>query len=110
MPASKLSRPLASYYDKLRSYDHQSVSNEGATRAAFHALLEDIGRQYNFTVLGEQPIRLPNRRTIRVDGEIKDQFKIRRGVWEAKDTADDLDIEIRKKIAAGYPTNNTIFE
>ena len=34
----------------------------------------------------------------------------RRGYWEAKDTDDDLDAEISKKIAKGYPLNNTIFE
>ena len=34
----------------------------------------------------------------------------RRGFWEAKDTDDDLDAEISKKIAKGYPLVNTIFE
>ena len=29
-----------------------------------------------------------------------------RGHWEAKDSKDDLDDEIAKKIARGYPTNN----
>jgi len=33
-----------------------------------------------------------------------------RGHWEAKDSKDDLDDEIAKKIARGYPTNNIIFE
>ena len=33
-----------------------------------------------------------------------------RGYWEAKDTADDLDIEIKKKIYEGYPLTNIIFE
>ncbi|WP_326876382.1 type ISP restriction/modification enzyme [Bosea sp. (in: a-proteobacteria)] len=32
------------------------------------------------------------------------------GYWEAKDTADDLDEEIRKKLAKGYPQDNIIFE
>ncbi len=33
-----------------------------------------------------------------------------RGHWEAKDTDDDLEAEIKKKIAAGYPLGNIIFE
>ncbi|MET3758755.1 putative helicase [Rhizobium binae] len=32
------------------------------------------------------------------------------GYWEAKDTKDDLDEEIRKKFARGYPQDNIIFE
>ena len=35
---------------------------------------------------------------------------MRCGFWEAKDTDDDLDAEIQKKIAKGYPLTNTIFE
>jgi hypothetical protein len=30
--------------------------------------------------------------------------------WEAKDTDDDLDREIRRKLDKGYPTKNTIFQ
>jgi predicted helicase len=41
---------------------------------------------------------------------MKDGFNLTRGYWEAKDTGDDLDEEIRKKIARGYPLANTIFE
>ena len=33
-----------------------------------------------------------------------------RGHWEAKDTSDDLDAEIAKKIKRGYPLKNIIFE
>lgn len=32
------------------------------------------------------------------------------GYWEAKDTSDDLDAEISKKLAKGYPQDNIIFE
>jgi hypothetical protein len=32
------------------------------------------------------------------------------GYWEAKDSEDKLDEEIRNKISAGYPTSNIIFE
>ena len=46
----------------------------------------------------------------RPDGTLRDTFRLPRGYWEAKDTRDDLLIEIRKKIAIGYPTTNTIFE
>src|SRR5207237_3201964 len=44
------------------------------------------------------------------DGTLRDFYNARCGFWEAKDTDDDLDQEIAKKIAKGYPTGNTIFE
>ena len=33
-----------------------------------------------------------------------------RGYWEAKDTGDDLDVEIQKKFDRGYPRDNIVFE
>jgi hypothetical protein len=47
---------------------------------------------------------------VRPDGTFRDDFYITRGYWEAKDSQDDLEAEIRKKIAKGYPLTNTIFE
>ena len=44
------------------------------------------------------------------DGTVRDEFRLARGWWEAKDTSDDLAAEIQKKLKAGYPTRNTIFE
>ncbi len=46
----------------------------------------------------------------RPDATLRDTFNLPRGYWEAKDTKDDLINEIRKKINAGYPITNTIFE
>ena len=44
------------------------------------------------------------------DGTIKDSLRLSRGYWEAKDTHDDLDAEIRRKLNRGYPRDNIIFE
>ena len=44
------------------------------------------------------------------DGTVRDEFRLARGWWEAKDTSDKLASEIQKKLKAGYPTRNTIFE
>ncbi len=46
---------------------------------------------------------------IRPDGVLRDDF-VRRGYWEAKGPKSDLDKEIAKKTANGYPLTNTIFE
>jgi hypothetical protein len=109
MPPS-LPRPITQYYNTLDTYRHQGAHNEGTTRAAFHRLLDDMGRHHSLVVLGEQSIEGTRKRTIRVDGLIRDNLKLTRGIWEAKDTNDDLDTEITKKIASGYPLKNIIFE
>jgi predicted helicase len=44
------------------------------------------------------------------DGTILHTLRVPHGYWEAKDTADDLDEEIRKKTARGYPQDNIIYE
>ena len=44
------------------------------------------------------------------DGTVKDSLRLARGYWEAKDTHDDLDTEIQRKLDRGYPRDNIIFE
>src|SRR5690606_26620561 len=44
------------------------------------------------------------------DGTLRDANTLPCGYWEAKDSADDLNAEIQKKLARGYPPTNTIFE
>src|SRR5437764_10432733 len=47
---------------------------------------------------------------IRPDGVLRDSYDLKRGIWEAKGPQSDLEKEIAKKIATGYPLTNTIFE
>ena len=44
------------------------------------------------------------------DGTVRDEYRLARGWWEAKDTGDNLGAEIQKKLKTGYPARNTIFE
>jgi predicted helicase len=47
---------------------------------------------------------------IRPDGTFRDDYYLEHGYWEAKDTRDNLQTEIQKKIVRGYPRTNLIFE
>ena len=47
---------------------------------------------------------------VKPDGTVKDVLRMTRGYWEAKDTHDDLDAEVQKKLDQGYPRDNIIFE
>jgi predicted helicase/ribosomal protein L7/L12 len=106
----KTPKYINAYYDTLHQIETQGALTEGAVRIAFQNVLTEAAKRHQFTVLAEQHIELEGKRKIRVDAEIRDQYKLRRGIWEAKDTSDNLDAEIKKKIAAGYPRHNTIFE
>ncbi len=49
-------------------------------------------------------------RNLRPDATLRDRNNFPRGYWEAKDSADDLEAEIRKKSELKYPLTNIIFE
>jgi hypothetical protein len=46
----------------------------------------------------------------RADRGSTDEHHLHRGYWEAKETDDKLETEIKMKIAKGCPLTNTIFE
>ena len=43
------------------------------------------------------------------DGALLDNYGLNHGLWEAKDSADDLEKEIKHKFAIGYPKQNILF-
>ena len=107
MPAAPAVKPkdLTAYYAALEDYEKQGVTHEGALRSAFQNLLAETGRRTGWTLIPELASG-----SIRPDGTFRDEYFLNRGYWEAKDTKDNLETEIQKKIAKGYPLTNTIFE
>jgi len=99
-------KAIERYHRELDEYRKQGVDYESATRTAFQNLLAKFAPSAGWIVIPEQPLANGKR----PDATLRDDFTLPRGYWEAKDTADDLDAEIRRKIASGYPTINTIFE
>jgi len=102
-------KAVKSYYAALATYADQSVEHEGALRSAFQNLLSETGRKSGWTLIPELSLDA-NGHQIHPNGTFRDEFTIERGYWEAKDTADDLEAEIKKKIKRGYRLTNTIFE
>lgn len=99
-------KAIDEYYATLADLRKKGGVSELNMRPAFHNLLVWSGKKVGWTLVPEQ--RLPSGRV--PDGTLRDAFLLPRGYWEAKDTADDLDVEIKKKIEAGYPLTNIIFE
>ena len=102
-------KTIKAYYEALEAYQRQDVEHETATSTAFQTLLEHVGRRFGWTLI-PQLIDMAGERAIRPDGTFRDDYYITRGHWEAKDTQDNLETEIQRKIAKGYPLGNTIFE
>ncbi|MGO9391988.1 hypothetical protein [Rhodoblastus sp.] len=94
--------------DRLKKYSG-SVT-EGVISEAFKDLLKSCARRANLIFIPQYEFLSPQKNRIRPDGTILHDLRVPLGYWEAKDSADDLDVEIRKKLAKGYPQDNIIFE
>ena len=82
--------------------------NELSIRSAFQNCLAAYCREHRERLALVAELRAPN--NVIPDGTVKDSLRMARGYWEAKDSHDDLDAEIRRKFDRGYPRDNIIFE
>ena len=99
---------IQKYYQELEKISqHGGDSKETAIRSAFHNLLNGHCQNKGFQLVDE--LEYKNTRNY-PDGTVKDALRQDWGYWEAKDTDDDLDKEINKKLAKGYPSDNILFE
>ena len=103
-------KPVRNYYTELEEYAKIGAAHEGTVRIAFQNLLQHYCRQANLILVCEKTRYTKDNRRIRIDGEVVDVFDLLHGHWEAKDTHDELDAEVKKKLAAGYPLKNIIFQ
>lgn len=103
----------------LVSQYHQEVENliqyggkskETAIRSAFQNLLNGYCKPKDYLLVPELDYKTTTGTTIRPDGTVKDAIRLDYGYWEAKDKYDNLDQEIEKKFAKGYPDKNILFE
>jgi hypothetical protein len=103
---SALKAAVTRYHKALKNVESQEIDFEMGLRGAFQALLTDVGHMVKWTLIPEQTLE----GGIRPDGVLRDDFKFRRGYWEAKGPKGNLDKEIEDKKKKNYPLINTIFE
>lgn len=94
--------------DRVRKFS--GSLSESTVREAFKDLLKAWSRQKNLQFLAELAVESNQKTRVIPDGTILHEMRVPLGYWEAKDTADDLDEEISKKFAKGYPQDNIVFE
>lgn len=102
-------KPIKEYFDELAAFAQHGQTNEMTVRNAFQDLLQIYTKKLQWQFVEEYTIKRAGRRDASVDGALLDQFSLPRGFWEAKDTKDDLGVEVQKKFADGYPQSNILF-
>jgi predicted helicase len=104
------SQPVQTFYREIKEKQQLSFLHEGAVAPHFSKLLQYCGRQFNWTLIEQYPIARLGRHPLKADGALLDEFKLVHGLWEAKDTQDDLPTEAKKKFQADYPPDNILFQ
>jgi len=84
--------------------------NESSLRRTFINLLESYASSKNLVLVPELELVTGAGRRVIPDGTLKDALRQDWGYWESKDEADDIEEEIKKKFAKGYPSNNILFD
>jgi predicted helicase len=103
-------KAVRTYYDELARFEELGATHEGAVRDAFGSLLKHCAGQVGWTLVGEYSFPRRGRHPAQIDGALLDRWRLPRVYWEAKDSDDDLEKEVKKKIADGYPTDNIVFQ
>ena len=100
---------IKAYLGDIQRLKNQFVSHELGLKGPFQNLLDKAAKRRGWMLVPELSTYSGGKRVV-PDGTVRDEYRLARGWWEAKDTADQLAAEIQKKLRAGYPTRNTIFE
>src|ERR1700730_11910103 len=100
---------IKAYLQDLQHLKDQLVVHELGLKGPFQTLLDKAAKKRGWALVTELSTYSGGKRVV-PDGTVRDEFRLARGWWEAKDTSDNLAAEIQKKLKAGYPSRNTIFE
>src|SRR5882762_6729182 len=100
---------VRAYLTDLKHLKDQQVAHELGLKGPFQNLLDKAAKKRGWTLVPELSTYSGGKRVV-PDGTVRDEFRLARGWWEAKDTSDKLGAEIQKKLKLGYPARNTIFE
>src|SRR5262245_9795009 len=105
-------KAVTDYYEALAKFNKLGVRHEGAVRSAFEILLQHCARQVKRVFVPAYELKRKGARSLSADGAIVDPLSklLCYGIWEAKDSDDDLEKEIKAKFVTGYPRDNIIFQ
>jgi hypothetical protein len=94
---------IQQYLNQLQTLQRVSgTQRESVVREAFKDLLKNWGRNHDLVFIPEYEVTTLTKERRYVDGALLYTLRVPFGYWEAKDTKDDLDDEIQKKLRRGY--------
>ncbi|MBI5475449.1 MAG: N-6 DNA methylase [Ignavibacteriales bacterium] len=106
-----LTHSIQRYYQEVEKLKHRGGTKmESTVSQAFYTLLNDYAQQKELMLVPQVWVKGKLGRKVKPDGTLKDSLRQDWGFWESKDEADDIDEEIEKKFAKGYPDVNILFE
>ena len=91
---------IKTYLQDIQRVKHdQQIAHEMGLRGPFQHLLDKAAKKRGWTLVPELSTYSGGKRVV-PDGTVRDEFRLARGWWEAKDTSDNLAAEIKKKLKA----------
>jgi predicted helicase len=97
------------YYETLAKYSEAGESKELTVKDAFADLLKYCCQKFGWMLIQEKRVTLANKKSIQLDGSLE-YDGLRYGIWEAKDSKDNLEKEVKEKFKKGYPKDNILFQ
>jgi predicted helicase len=104
---------ITDYYREMRQARETQQLHEGAVAPHFANVLRHCLSQSPQLALVEQyAIKRDGRKPLRADGALVDKQTnvLLYGIWEAKDSKDKLEKEVKSKFKDGYPDDNILFQ
>ena len=109
-PLKPTHKPIKAYYEALAQFHKHGHTTEGNTRSAFADLLKRYASPYGWHLVEEYQFKGTDKQPLRADGALVDDLTLVQGIWEAKDSDDDLTKEVGLKFKKGYPLTNILFQ
>lgn len=105
------SQLINQYYNHSHSLKRSGISNEMAIKQPFDMLVLQLATQKHYVYATEVTIKNESGKNVRPDGILMNELRIHKGYVESKDTSDNIDDEIHKKLEKdGYPRTNILFQ
>jgi predicted helicase len=102
---------IRNYLNELNTLKRlSSGGNESSIRQATIKLIDEYAKGKDLRLVAEVSVRGKLGKAVIPDGTLKDNLVLDWGYWESKDEMDDLEAEIEKKSAKGYPDDNILYE
>ena len=90
---------INAYYNQLdKDKRFGGTHNEASIRGAFITLVNGYAERRNLLLVPEIYVKGKKGNNVRPDGVLKNATRFEFGYWESKDSKDDIDFEINKKL------------